>query len=513
MDEGGTVDPVSGNDVPPGSTQEEVRDDIPAQLSEGEFVFPADVVRYIGLETLMRMRQEAKMGLAQMEEMGQMGNSEEATMPDDLPFDMYDLDIEDDNNSDELKMQAGGMVPTYNPQTGTYSIPGTGMGNYQPPQAPTTGYTPYGGIQPYTQPLQYTGTQYTTAEQTSNIPTFGDLIGRSPGQYDEFRTYVNDAGQTLQIPFKDGKPLYPIPEGYSEKGEEPTTEVAPIEQRVQTTQVRDDGGKDDSDKTPTGGTIALGGKAVGPALGGGIPGTRYSGPSRKTVGATVMDVSFDVPGFNPLIGFGPFAKDMLSSDPKAGLPEDATAFVNVRGGTVGAHKVSIPATDYNKIRNDVTGNLAKDYQSAANLAEALENGTYSYDPNTRSITDVEGNRVDINNLPDDLARGVDKLGESISRNVKDDMDGGMSMVDAGQNLSDAEKAGLSMYNDKQFSDFEAAVADGRFDDDSPSAPSTPSGPSFDDSSLGKGSGKEDNSSSSGADSFGADSGSFGDDMH
>ena len=47
-DEGGTVDPVSGNDVPPGSTQEEVRDDLPAQLSEGEFVFPADVVRFIG---------------------------------------------------------------------------------------------------------------------------------------------------------------------------------------------------------------------------------------------------------------------------------------------------------------------------------------------------------------------------------------------------------------------------------------------------------------------------------
>mgnify|MGYP003312160438 CR=1 FL=1 len=54
MDEGGTVDPVSGNDVPPGSTQEEVRDDIPAQLSEGEFVFPADVVRFIGLEKLMK---------------------------------------------------------------------------------------------------------------------------------------------------------------------------------------------------------------------------------------------------------------------------------------------------------------------------------------------------------------------------------------------------------------------------------------------------------------------------
>ena len=29
MDEGGTVDPVSGNEVPPGSLREEVRDDIP----------------------------------------------------------------------------------------------------------------------------------------------------------------------------------------------------------------------------------------------------------------------------------------------------------------------------------------------------------------------------------------------------------------------------------------------------------------------------------------------------
>ena len=49
MDEGGTVDPVSGNDVPPGSTQEEDRDDIPAQLSEGEFVFPAVVGVAAGL--------------------------------------------------------------------------------------------------------------------------------------------------------------------------------------------------------------------------------------------------------------------------------------------------------------------------------------------------------------------------------------------------------------------------------------------------------------------------------
>jgi len=106
MDEGGMVDEESGNEVPPGSLREEVRDDIPAQLSEGEFVFPADVVRYIGLEKLMMMRQEAKQGLAQMEAMGQMGNGDEATVQDDLPFDMYDLDVEDD----DLEMQQGGVV-------------------------------------------------------------------------------------------------------------------------------------------------------------------------------------------------------------------------------------------------------------------------------------------------------------------------------------------------------------------------------------------------------------------
>jgi hypothetical protein len=86
LQEGGSVDPVSGNEVPVGSLQEEVRDDIPAQLSEGEFVFPADVVRYIGLEKLMKIRQAAKEGLGKMEAMGQMGNSEEATMDDTGEF-------------------------------------------------------------------------------------------------------------------------------------------------------------------------------------------------------------------------------------------------------------------------------------------------------------------------------------------------------------------------------------------------------------------------------------------
>ena len=118
-EEGGTVDEESGNDVPIGSTKEEVRDDIPAQLSEGEFVFPADVVRFIGLEKLMQMRQEAKQGLKKMEAMGQMGNADEATLPDDMPFDMDDLEMEDGEESNVnfnqggvVSMAEGGTTPT-----------------------------------------------------------------------------------------------------------------------------------------------------------------------------------------------------------------------------------------------------------------------------------------------------------------------------------------------------------------------------------------------------------------
>jgi hypothetical protein len=123
LQEGGTVDPVSGNEVPIGSMQEEVRDDVPAQLSEGEFVIPADVVRYIGLERLMKLRQEAKEGLKRMEAMGQMSNADEATMEDDGEFEsevddiMGELEVEkttgeypEETKAEEKKMAVGGAV-------------------------------------------------------------------------------------------------------------------------------------------------------------------------------------------------------------------------------------------------------------------------------------------------------------------------------------------------------------------------------------------------------------------
>tara|TARA_R100000697_G_scaffold1173_1_gene2625 strand:+ start:1082 stop:2863 length:1782 start_codon:yes stop_codon:yes gene_type:complete len=72
-DDGMDVDPVSGNEIPPGSMASEVRDDIPAQLSEGEYVVPADVVQYFGVKFFEDLRMEAKRGLADMEANGRIG--------------------------------------------------------------------------------------------------------------------------------------------------------------------------------------------------------------------------------------------------------------------------------------------------------------------------------------------------------------------------------------------------------------------------------------------------------
>jgi hypothetical protein len=74
-DDGMNKDPVSGNNVPPGSLAKEVRDDIPAMLSEGEYVVPADVLRYYGVNFFENLRGQAKQGLNTMEQNGRIGGT------------------------------------------------------------------------------------------------------------------------------------------------------------------------------------------------------------------------------------------------------------------------------------------------------------------------------------------------------------------------------------------------------------------------------------------------------
>jgi hypothetical protein len=102
--------------VPPGAMQEEVRDDISAKLSEGEFVFPADVVRYVGLERLMHIRDLAKRGLQKMSEQGQMGNADEVANPEAPHGDEFAQNVDKimselpEEEASETEMALGGMA-------------------------------------------------------------------------------------------------------------------------------------------------------------------------------------------------------------------------------------------------------------------------------------------------------------------------------------------------------------------------------------------------------------------
>ena len=270
-DEGGMIDETSGNDVPTGSTREEVRDDIPAQLSEGEFVLPADVVRFHGLEKIMELRDEAKAGLAKMEDMGQMGNSEEATLPDDMPFSLEDLDMEDEpqemaeggyvmvaGKPMPIPMIGGQLAPIttkplpetknmavggFTNPTGTYQVPtniATQPSYFQNYAQSTAPFSPFNPVEtPIGTPLP---TSTPVVGQTGQGPSFNTLMPQLTGKR-ETKEYRNAAGQKLFIPFINDEPIYPIPEGYTLYTAE--TETTPEKQpTVQSTSVRqqEDGG-------------------------------------------------------------------------------------------------------------------------------------------------------------------------------------------------------------------------------------------------------------------------------
>ena len=103
-------DPVSGNDIPLGSTAENVRDDIPSMLSEGEIVVPADVVNFHGVKLFEDLRAEAKMGYAQMAEDGRIGG-EPMDINDDMGMDieLSELDLEIMDDEAPVEMRRGGM--------------------------------------------------------------------------------------------------------------------------------------------------------------------------------------------------------------------------------------------------------------------------------------------------------------------------------------------------------------------------------------------------------------------
>lgn len=172
MDDGKDVDPVSGNEVPTGSLAEEVRDDVDAKLSPGEFVFPADVVRFIGLERLMQMRDQAKKGLSRMNDIGQMGNAEEVG---EEANDTYENEDEFESEIDDIMDEIGREES-----------------NDQTEMAFNTG----GFVN----------------------PSYYDLTKAPKNPALDIRYFNDSEGKTFYMPFINGKPMKPMPEGSVQTG-------------------------------------------------------------------------------------------------------------------------------------------------------------------------------------------------------------------------------------------------------------------------------------------------------
>ena len=466
MDEGGTVDPVSGNDVPPGSNQEEVRDDIPAQLSEGEFVFPADVVRYFGLEKLMEMRQEAKMGLQRMEDMGQMGNSEEAVMPDNLPFDIEDLDMEDN----ELEMAQGGVVQAANgtfvqptpttPNAGVFYNPAaqstTGVAA-APMQAASASAAP--NIGQAATPVQAASAGQPTMFTNYQLPQAPVPVMTTPDQLPKFlgevtpgvggvdyteETYVNEAGQTIKFRrYNDGslKDLSGneavIPEGYTIKSEaEKKVTTDPTKVKTATVETQDSF-DDNQDTKASSASVTLGGTSGK----GEQKGLRVG--DYKTFG-----VSYNIPGtFGALSMLGTSVGLAFGK----GLPANATAdifdqdFPNV--------SLTVPAADFNAMKAaGYKGELADMYKNAlSTTANVVNNKAVNI---AAPIGTQTGRMLDANGKPiGDKTQGLVERAvvQSVLSNVKTQSPGligqinnfnKVSFQEAVKNINAAEKAVL-----------------------------------------------------------------------
>jgi hypothetical protein len=393
-DEGGMVDEVSGNDVPSGSTREEVRDDIPAQLSEGEFVFPADVVRFIGLEKLMRLRQQAKQGLKQMEAMGQMGNSDEATMPDDLPFDETDLDMEDDleyNTGGVVQAQQGTYVAPTVP-TGSQPLGTTPMGAPPIPQQVGTGVSGTAFGTPYTPNV---GKMYGAGATPYAPVTYTELLGPSAAGAPQTKNvrYVNEAtNQTRMIPHllnadgTIGDTLYPVPEGFVRQDEAPKEEAKTV---VESTKVKPvesgDGGP--SEET-TGASLSFGG-------------TKDPNNPGLQQNAITANISYNVTALGALgvlSGLGKVAqinqgKNVETIGNKFGLTTNPVTSSFGKGKSI-----SLTSAQYAQVKNNPTGPAAVSLKERQVTLDALGKNQISFNAEKGVYTDSKGKEVSLDTV-------------------------------------------------------------------------------------------------------------------
>jgi hypothetical protein len=211
------IDPISGNEVPPGAKPEEVRDDVPIMASEGEYVIPANVVRYIGLDRIEKMIKQAKKGLMELDAEGRIGG-EKATMDEDLPFSPEELMAVDEAMQQApapAMMAEGGLVTNFDmdidPATGLPKwLLAMQQGQTEAPkaEAPKTGSRVLSGGST-TAPTQERGSDRSQAEKDALKPT-GLAKPVSQWSVDDYNKYADFRTSPEASVFKAATAMVPL---------------------------------------------------------------------------------------------------------------------------------------------------------------------------------------------------------------------------------------------------------------------------------------------------------------
>jgi Arc/MetJ-type ribon-helix-helix transcriptional regulator len=325
--EGGmNVDPVSGNEVPVGSLPEEVRDDVDAKLSPGEFVIPADVVRFIGLERLMKMRDEAKKGLQRMSDIGQMGNADEVGEESNSTYEDEGFESEIDDILSEIEAEENGK--DVNEQTEVMMAQGGFMKS---------------------------GTDLTKAPKN---PVF------------DVRYYKNAEGSVMYITHINGKPMTPIPEGYKAVTQEEAQKVGQKadeeKKKAATGSAADQGGYGDSQLDP----------AVAKFLENETPAERDARMGR--INTTLERITGNLPFVGAMkkgaeLIFGKPRKDLAPVETRTPTPVGGPLSAPLTEGTGGSLMSAAAADAYSQALS-ITNDDVLASRAAAMVVEAMNRG-------------------------------------------------------------------------------------------------------------------------------------------
>ena len=172
------IDHVSGNAIPPGAVASEVRDDVPIMASESEFIIPADVVRFLGLDKLEKMISKAKESLAELDAQGRIGGDTGDDEEEDLPFGLEELMSVEEGEAEQ------GSAPSF----------------------------AEGGM--------------VEGEGQNPLPMFNQDNG-----FTGIKTFKTPDGRIATVPYTNGEPLFTLPSGYEEVSPTapPESQTAPEE--------------------------------------------------------------------------------------------------------------------------------------------------------------------------------------------------------------------------------------------------------------------------------------------